>query len=154
MGARPRYIVTSIKVAAGSFLTATAVATAVVMGSAPASAATASPSSVQTPPRAVGTVPFLPRYMKELERQQGQELTGFAGGDANSPAGDRISPTGEPIRAAGASAEAGKLLEADSVSRLDGIRREMDQAVQMQLVTAAQADRFVSQMQARILRGL
>jgi hypothetical protein len=98
--------------------------------------------------------------MKELERQPGQGLTSSAGGDANGPDGDRISPDGDrisaadPIRAAGASAEAATLLGADSVSRLDGIRREMDQAVQMHLVTRDQADRFVNQMHERILRGL
>jgi hypothetical protein len=40
------------------------------------------------------------------------------------------------------------------MSRLDGIRKEMDQAVQFHMVTADQADRFVNQMQERILRGL
>ena len=48
MGARPRYIVTTMRAAAGSFLTATAVATVVVMGSGPASAASASQAPVQS----------------------------------------------------------------------------------------------------------
>ncbi|MGM0928581.1 MAG: hypothetical protein ACQEXN_02580 [Actinomycetota bacterium] len=147
MGARPRYIVTSIRVAAGSFLTATAVATVVVMGSAPASAATASLSSVQPPARAVGAAPLLQRDTEDFERQSGQGLTDATGGGANRPGGDRTS-------AGGASAETNKLLGAGAVSRLEGIRQEMDQAVQLHLVTAEQADRFVNQMQERILRGL
>jgi hypothetical protein len=146
MEARPRYIVTSIRVAAGSFLTATAVATVVVMGSAPASAATTSPSAVQPPVRAVGAVPLLPRDLEDLERPSGQGSTNSTGG-ANGPGGDRIG-------AGGASVEASKFLGAESVSRLEGIRQEMDQAVQLHLVTADQADRFVNQMQERILRGL
>jgi hypothetical protein len=146
MAGRPRYIVTSIRVAAGSFLTATAVATVVVMGSAPASAATASLSSVQPPVRAVGAVPLLPREMENLERLPGQGFTDSTGGD-NGPGGDRIG-------AGDASAEASKILGAESVSRLNGIRQEMDQAVKLQMVTADQADRFVNQMQQRILRGL
>lgn len=146
MGARPRYIVTSMRVAAGSFMTATAVATVVVMGSAPASAATASLSSVQPPVRAVGAVPLLPRDMEDLERQSAQGFTDSTG-NANGPGGDRISGSG-------ASSEASQLLGAESVSRLEGIRQEMDRAVKLQMVTADQADRFVNQMQERILRGL
>ncbi|UNK46685.1 hypothetical protein [Arthrobacter sulfonylureivorans] len=149
MGARPRYIVTTIRVAAGSFLTATAVATVVVMGSAPASAASASLSSVQPPARAVGAVgaaPLLPRDTEVLERQPGQGVTDNPSG-ANGPGGERIS-------AGGAAAEASKLLGVESVARLEGIRQEMEQAVQLNLVTADQADRFVNQMQERILRGL
>jgi hypothetical protein len=145
MAARPRYIVT-IRVAAGSFLAATAVATVVVMGSAPASAATASLTSVQPPVRAVGAVPLVPREMENLERQPGQGFTDSTGDD-NGPGGDRIG-------AGDASAETSKIFGAESVSRLDGIRQEMDQAVKLQMVTADQADRFVNQMQQRILRGL
>jgi hypothetical protein len=146
MPGRPRYIVTSIRVAAGSFLTATAVATVVVMGSAPASAATASLSSVQPPVRAVGAIPLLPRDLEDLERQSGQGLADSTGG-AYGPGGDRVS-------GASASTEASKLLGAESVSRLEGIRQEMDQAVKLRMVTADQADRFVNQMRERILRGL
>ncbi|MGW6172856.1 hypothetical protein ACWF5H_05105 [Arthrobacter sp. NPDC055138] len=146
MGARPRYIVTSIRVAAGSFLTATAVATVVVMGSAPATAATASLSSVQPPVRAVGAVPLLPRELEDLERHPGQGLTDNTRG-VDGSGGDRLS-------AGDASAEASKLPGAESAARLDGIRQEMDQAVQLKLVSADQADRFVNQIQERILRGL
>ncbi|MEV7646457.1 hypothetical protein [Arthrobacter sp. NPDC089319] len=146
MGARPRYIVTSIRVAAGSFLTATAVATVVVMGSAPATAATATLSSVQPPVRAVGAVPLLPRDLEDLERYPGQGLTDNTRG-IDGPGGDRFS-------AGDASADAGKLLGVESAARLDGIRQEMDQAVQLKMVTADQADRFVNQIQERILRGL
>ncbi|MET1153726.1 hypothetical protein [Arthrobacter sp.] len=146
MGARPRYIVTSMRGAAGSFLTATAVATVVVMGSAPASTAATSLSSVQPPVRAVGAVPMHPRDMEGQERQPGHGFKDTTGG-ANGPGGGRIS-------AGGASTEASQLLGAESVSRLEGIRQEMDQAVKLQMVTADQADRFVNQMQERILRGL
>ncbi|MFT4470976.1 hypothetical protein ACMX2H_13805 [Arthrobacter sulfonylureivorans] len=137
MGARPRYIVTSIRVAAGSFVTATAVATVVVMGSAPASAATVSLPS-QTPAKAVGAVGAAPVLPRET---------------ANGLGSDRGN-LGDMSGAGDASAEADLLVGAEPASRLDGIRREMDQAVQMRLVTADQADRFVNQIQERILRGL
>ncbi|HXF02729.1 MAG TPA: hypothetical protein VN601_07040 [Arthrobacter sp.] len=149
MAARPRYIVTSIRVAAGSFLTATAVATVVVMGSAPASAATVSVSSVQPPARAFGAdgaAPSLPRDTEDVGRQPGQDLADSVGSE-NGRGGDRIG-------AGDASTAASQLLGAESMSRLDGIRKEMDQAVQFHMVTADQADRFVNQMQERILRGL
>ncbi|TJY64643.1 hypothetical protein E4J89_18250 [Arthrobacter sp. CAU 1506] len=138
MGARPRYIVTSIRVAAGSFVTATAVATVVVMGSAPASAATVSLPSAQTPARAIGAVGAAPLLSRETANGLGRD-------GSNS---DGVSGAGD------VSAEADLLVGAGPVSRLDGIRREMDQAVQMRMVTADQADRFVNQIQERILRGL
>ena len=130
MAARPQYIVTSMRVAAGSILTVTTVATVVVMGSAPAAAGTASLASVQAPAKAAGAASLIRRDTQELERELGATTGTLFGGAVGSVSGNE--PAG----------------------RLDGIRREMDQAVRMQLVTAAQAERFVGQMEERISRGL
>jgi hypothetical protein len=124
MGSRPRYIVRSMKMAAGSFLAAAAVGVLGVLGTAPAQAAL---------PQAVGT---------HVQVSAAAARTLVRGGN---DAPDDQAGQAEPADLAEVRERSG---------RIAGIRQEMQQAVSMGLVTQEQADRFTAQLAGRILQGL
>jgi len=124
MASRPRYVVRSMKIAAGSFLAAAAVGVLGVLGTAPAQAALPQPAGA---------------YAQLSADAAGTLLDGGSG-----------TPDGQEVPAgSGDLAEA-----RERTGRIAGIRQEMQQAVSLGLVTQEQADRFTAQLAGRILRGL
>jgi hypothetical protein len=124
MGSRRRYLVRSIRAAAGSFLTAAAVAAFGVLGTSPATAAVPALEAMHSEVSAAGAATYIRRESDLLERRQLEA----------KPGEGRDQPSGS--------------------ERLDGIRAEMDQAVAWGMVTAAQAEHFVAQLESRIRAGL
>lgn len=124
MGSRRRYLVRSIRAAAGPFLTAAAVTAFGVLGSSPATAAVPAFETVHSEVAAAGAASYVRRESNLLERRQ--------------PGARGAAQTGEP--------SAGQ--------RLEGVRAEMDQAVAWGMVTPAQARHFVAQVESRISAGL
>lgn len=124
MASRPRYVVRSMKMAAGPFLAAAAVGVLGVLGAAPVQAAVPQVvgAHVQLSAAAAGTL--VRRGYDVLDEQAGQA--------ASADRADARKRSG----------------------RIAGIRQEMQQAVSMGLVTQEQADRFTAQLTGRILQGL
>ncbi|AUI49773.1 hypothetical protein [Arthrobacter crystallopoietes] len=123
MSSRQRYLVRSMRVAAGSFLTAATVATLTVIGSGPAAASSSTANAVHSHLAVAGTGTFI-RRESDLPVKQ--------------PAEARIT---------------GGRQDAERESRLAGLRAEMDQAVAWGMVTQRQADGFITQLASRIDRG-
>jgi len=124
MGSRRRYLVRSMRAAAGSFLAAAAVAAFGVLGASPATAAVPAFEAMHSEVSAAGVATYVRRESDLLERQKFEEKSG------EEPA--------QPSRN----------------ERLDGVRAEMDQAVAWGMVTSAQAEHFVAQLESRIKAGL
>lgn len=124
MGSRRRYLVRSIRAAAGSFLTAAAVTAFGVLGSSPATAAVPAFEAMHSEVAAAGIATYVRREADLTQRRQ-PEAQG-----AGQPGGPSAS------------------------QRLDGVRAEMDQAVAWGMVTPAQAEHFVAQIESRISAGL
>jgi hypothetical protein len=123
MSSRQRYLVRSMRVAAGSFLTAATVATLTVIGSGPAAASSSTVNAVHSHLAVAGTGTFIRRESDLLEKQLTES---------------RLS---------------GGRQDAERESRLAGLRAEMDQAVAWGMVTQRQADGFITQLASRIDRG-
>jgi hypothetical protein len=123
MSSRRRYLVRSMRVAAGSFLTAATVATLTVIGSGPAAASSSTVNAVHSHLAVAGTGTFIRRESDLLEKQLA---------DARLTGGRQL---------------------AEREERLAGLRAEMDQAVAWGMVTQSQADGFISQLASRIDRG-
>jgi hypothetical protein len=123
MSSRQRYLVRSMRVAAGSFLTAATVATLTVVGSGPAAASSSTVNAVHSHLAVAGTGTFIRRESDLLEKQLTES---------------RLS---------------GGRQESERESRLAGLRAEMDQAVAWGMVTQRQADGFIAQLASRIDRG-
>lgn len=123
MSSRQRYLVRSMRVAAGSFLTAATVATLTVVGSGPAAASSSMGNAVHSHLAVAGTGTFIRRESDLLEKQLKES---------------RLS---------------GGRQESERESRLAGLRTEMDQAVAWGMVTQRQADGFIAQLASRIDRG-
>ncbi|NKX53501.1 hypothetical protein [Arthrobacter mobilis] len=124
MGSRPRYIVRSMKAAAGSFLTAAAVGVLGMLGATPAQAAVLDVIAAHAPLTAAGAGTLVRREGEAPEQQAA------------------------PARSAGQGAVRERL------GRIAGIRAEMQQAVSLGLVSQEQADRFTQQLAGRIMCGL
>jgi hypothetical protein len=124
MGSRRRYLVRSMRAAAGSFLAAAAVTAFGVLGASPATAAVPAFEAMHSEVSAAGVATYVRRESDLLERQKFEEKSG------EEPA--------QPSRN----------------ERLDGVRAEMDQAVAWGMVTSAQAEHFVAQLESRIRAGL
>ncbi|NMR29535.1 hypothetical protein [Crystallibacter degradans] len=123
MSSRQRYLVRSMRVAAGSFLTAATVATLTVIGSGPAAASSSTLNAVHTHLAVTGAGTLVRRESDLLEKHLAQARF-----------------TGDPR-------------QSEREERLAGLRAEMDQAVAWGMVTQAQADGFISQLSSRIDRG-
>ena len=124
MGSRRRYLVRTIRAAAGSFLAAAAVTAFGVLGSSPATAAVPAFETVHSEAAAAGAASYVRRELNLLERRQ--------------PEARGAEEPGEP----------------SASHRLDGVRAEMEQAVAWGMVTPAQAKHFVAQIESRISAGL
>ncbi|HEX2247847.1 MAG TPA: hypothetical protein VHH13_09890 [Arthrobacter sp.] len=123
MSSRRRYLVRSMRVAAGSFLTAAAVATLTVIGSGPAAAGSSTVNAVHSHLAVAGAGTLVRRESDLLEQQFSQVR--FADSRQQS----------------------------EREERLAGLRAELDQAVAWGMVTQSQADGFISQLASRIDRG-
>lgn len=123
MSSRQRYLVRSMRVAAGSFLTAATVATLTVIGSGPAEASSSTVNAVHSHLAVAGTGTFVRRESDLLEKRLADAR--FAGGQQ----------------------------ESKREQRLAGLRAEMDQAVAWGMVTQRQAEGFIAQLASRIDRG-
>ena len=124
MGSRRRYLVRSMRAAAGSFLAAAAVTAFGVLGASPATAAVPAFEAMHSEVSAAGVATYVRRESDLLERRKFEAKFGE-----------------EPA-------------QLSRSERLDGVRAEMDQAVAWGMVTSAQAEHFVAQLESRIKAGL
>jgi hypothetical protein len=124
MGSRRRYLVRSMRAAAESFLAAAAVTAFGVLGTSPATAAVPAFEAMHSEVSAAGIATYVRREPDLQDRRQLEAKLDEA------PA--------QPGRS----------------ERLDGVRAELDQAVAWGMVTSAQAEHFVAQLESRIRAGL